>query len=445
MRKISITFGQTSGKAANQLASIIDFLERVFVIVLFLLFTGVVGHLASGGVAGESSQISRVLSNVLSLITVPLLFINREKAFHLLLNARVLLLLIGLACLSTFWSESYSVSARASIVTLRYLAFALYFVARFTPREQLQLLAWALGIGAVLSLAFAIGAPEYAIMGRSARALNDSKQAQEVIHAGTWKGLYGHKNALARIMVLSVVTFMALAMDARRYRLMYWFYWAFVALSTALVYLSTSRSGFLVLAILVLSFPIYRKLQSSSGLTASIGAALFVIVSMFSLLFVTTNVETALGALGRDMTFTGRTELWEVSWNEVMTSPWLGHGYNAYWGSELAYRIWVQIGWATTHSHNGFLDAALDIGLIGVGLILINLLDLIIRTIRWMREDQSSISLWFLVFITFLIAYNMSESSLLRQPYTLLLFMIVSLAIPRDATDRGNRLVKFKF
>ena len=72
--------------------------------------------------------------------------------------------------------------------------------------------------------------------------------------------------------------------------------------------------------------------------------------------------------IGRDMSFTGRLPLWEMSLQAARVHPLLGYGYNGFWtdDSRAVQYIWAMITWKAPSAHNGYLDIVLQIGLIGL-------------------------------------------------------------------------------
>ncbi len=62
---------------------------------------------------------------------------------------------------------------------------------------------------------------------------------------------------------------------------------------------------------------------------------------------------------------------------EITKRPILGYGFHAFWGRGLsgeATNIALSTGWVLAHSHNGFLDIWLDLGAVGLGLVLLTFL-----------------------------------------------------------------------
>jgi O-antigen ligase len=144
------------------------------------------------------------------------------------------------------------------------------------------------------------------------------------------------------------------------------------------------------------------------------GSAL--ILSLF-LLIVLANSTWVLEQLGKDLTFTGRTAVWVDVWAKIGERPWLGFGYNAFWlGAESeAADIWRVHGWQPNHAHNGYLDLWLELGLVGVTLVLVHLLLNTRRAFLWAVTSKTAESLWPLVYITLLFMFNFNYSVLVSQ------------------------------
>jgi O-antigen ligase len=74
-----------------------------------------------------------------------------------------------------------------------------------------------------------------------------------------------------------------------------------------------------------------------------------------------------VGMVGRNANLTGRTDLWKLLLS-MHTNPVLGTGYESFWlGSRLMY-VW-QVMAGINEAHNGYLDVYLNLGAIGVVLL----------------------------------------------------------------------------
>ncbi|NJL11116.1 MAG: hypothetical protein HC908_15720 [Calothrix sp. SM1_7_51] len=69
-------------------------------------------------------------------------------------------------------------------------------------KEQLQLLAWAFGIAAILSLLVCLAIPHYGVVG-----VGLIVSQEEIVHTGSWRGIYIHKTFLGSIMSIGSLIF----------------------------------------------------------------------------------------------------------------------------------------------------------------------------------------------------------------------------------------------
>jgi len=303
--------------------------------------------------------------------------------------------------------------------------------ARFSVKEQVRLLAWMLGIAMLLSLVFALVLPNYGVMG-----MGDIHNPQDSNHQGAWRGIYIHKNPLGRLMVMSALVFLLSAISSHRYR---WVAWTGFGLSVCLILLSTSKTSLVVLLTLMSLLPFYRALRWKYTLAVPFFITVILVGGGVAILSVS-NAEAILGAFGRDLTLTGRTDLWATVLDKIWERPWLGYGYAGFWQGwrgESA-DIWSVLNWQPPHSHNGLLDLWLDLGLLGVTAFLLSFIMVCFQAVTWVRLTKTTEELWPLVYLTFLLLVNITETSLLTNNSLWLLYVAVSLS----THNRSNNMAQ---
>jgi len=127
--------------------------------------------------------------------------------------------------------------------------------------------------------------------------------------------------------------------------------------------------------------------------------------------------------LGRDATFTGRTEIWASLVPDVVQQPILGASFGGFWTAET--RENHQIG----EAHNGYLDMALQLGAVGVLLLMLFLLSSCRKAHRALANDYD----WATFGISLLLmaaVHNISESSFhsfTTHLMAVVLFLVLSL------------------
>jgi exopolysaccharide production protein ExoQ len=210
-----------------------------------------------------------------------------------------------------------------------------------------------------------------------------------------------------------------------------------VALSVTLLLLSKSSSAignFLTIFALI---PVYNTLRLRYHLLVPAIIAVITIGMTISL-WVSTNAKVLLESIGKDVTLTGRADMWPFIIEMIQKQPWLGYGYNGFWNdwdSPGAY-VWYAAKWTPPNSHNGFLDLWLELGLLGILVFAAGFGINLLRGLKLFRIDRSWQSFWTLLYLTFIILANLGESSLLnRNDLCWLLYVAVSFSLAIATAD----------
>jgi O-antigen ligase len=116
---------------------------------------------------------------------------------------------------------------------------------------------------------------------------------------------------------------------------------------------------------------------------------------------------------GKDLTFTGRTAIWEVLNEHIRLRPWFGGGYGAYWAGATptspSFEMLTRLFFYPTEGHNGYLDVINDLGLAG-GLCLLGYFASYVRqALQMMRFDRYQGGLYLTLLFRGFMA-DMSES-----------------------------------
>lgn len=373
--------------------------------------------------SGEGNDpISKVLGYLIQFITIILIYGWRKKIIPIVIKEKPLWLFLGIIFASLVWSDAPSETVKSLMGVLRISLFGTYFGTRYSMKEQLRLLAWVFGISVVLSFVFAIALPSYGVMGKGGVVT-----AEGIKHAGAWRGIYIHKNPLGRMMVLSSIVFFIWANISRRYQRAAWTGFIF---SIVLILASTAKSALIFYLTIMMLLPLYRALRWNY----SWGLPFFIIVILLggsASSLVVDNAETILDALGKDMTLSGRTDLWAAVLDKIWERPWLGYGYGGFWrgmNGESADVIAV-LKWEAPHSHNGLLDLWVEVGLLGLSAFLVSFISVAFKGVMWIRQTKTAEGLWPLAYLTFLFLVNITESSLMRQNAFWILYVAVALSL----------------
>jgi exopolysaccharide production protein ExoQ len=323
-----------------------------------------------------------------------------------------LLGLVALSLLSIAWSIDSSLTLRRSVALFLSTLLGIYLGERFTTEQLAQLLAQAMCFMMVSAVVLYFVAPSYVIDYSS--------------YGGAWRGLSVKKNSFGAYMAMAVVLFLLI-----RFRHFRWLRYAVLALSVVLLLLSRSATSLLCCAIAILLLPLW-------GLTRIGGKQRFLVYTLvpaalfIAIYFLLSNAQQIFLILGRDPTFTGRTQLWGLVVSAIKKHPIAGYGYGAFWSgmSGEAMEVYIASKWLPTAAHNGYLELGLSFGIIGLPL----LLWLIIHSLRlattYLREHKGALAFWPISYITFLFLDNFFESRLLEtRALELLVFVAITTAM----------------
>lgn len=406
--------------------------EYVFAFLALSAFAGsisvLLGRLGLTGEGGVADSPKEIFLPPIYLISAGVLLLRPSRLLRAAARNKPTLVLTGLALVSWFWSAAPMLTLKRSTMLIALTLFALYLVTRFSQRELLHLLGWVLGTIAVLSTVYALIYPDRGITSG--------------LHQGSWTGIYSEKNGFGRYMALGALVFAAIAMQQKRTR----YAWVGAGFCALLVVLSRSTTALVAMACALAVVAVMPALRQRGLLFISSAILILVLVVNSGLLLVA-NLDVAARALGKDPSFTGRIPLWGSLIADIAVKPWLGSGYDAFWvnesGAPGALQFEVTGGWDVWHAHNGFLNLALELGVVGVSLFLIGYLVAFGRAVRRLRCSSVGTGFWEVALLVFLLATSVSESMLLQYNSLWWVAYLVTVFAPVPSLSRaphGSRL-----
>jgi exopolysaccharide production protein ExoQ len=381
---------------------------------LFGIYVMCGGPVLFGGEAGDQGLSSRnendpraqMLLFGIYLVAVALSS-RRANAWWRAMTADLVLVgLVGWTVASVSWSAAPEVTLRRALALVGTSFFGIYLTVRYSLESRLRLVG--AGIGLVALYGWFVAPPE-------------------LDTGGAFTGVFNQKNTLARLMALATVVFISMAWE-RRLRVVGI---GGGVLSFALVVIARSASALVVVLTLLGLLPLFRQLKRDARLVVVLGITAILVLGI-GVLFAAPAIDALTAALGRDPTFTGRTELWQLVLDMIRRSPWLGYGYEAFWlwGGNLRVLVDTALYWEPPHAHNGFLEVTLGTGVIGLVLFGFVLVRGAARAVIFIRRQQTPMRLWPLTYLCFYLLYNVTESSaLVRNSITWVLFVSVLVSV----------------
>jgi exopolysaccharide production protein ExoQ len=130
-------------------------------------------------------------------------------------------------------------------------------------------------------------------------------------------------------------------------------------------------------------------------------------------------------AVGRDPTLTDRTLIWKTLL-AIDTNPIVGTGYESFWLGPRLQRVWQTI-WVN-EAHNGYLEVYLNLGLIGL-VLLVGFLAATYRNICKRLTPFSNLASLSLAFWLIILFYNVTEAAF-KYHLIWVIFLLVCIAVP---------------
>ncbi|GAB4383897.1 MAG: O-antigen ligase family protein [Elainellaceae cyanobacterium] len=407
-------------------------IEKAFTVLALFLYSGAIGLFI--GDTNPLAPVKFACAIAGFLIASCLLLLRFKRALAVANRDKFLWILISFTILSVVWSDYPQVTATHAFTLFRVTIFGLYFATRYTISEQMKLIAWALGIGAVLSLVVAVLFPYYGVMGYGLVITMELNK-----HTGIWRGVYIHKTTLGTMMTLGTLAFIYCRVQIRGSQLYRWATWAGAAFCFGMLMMSTTKAALAILIIVLVMIPFFRALRWNYSYAIPFFIILL-LVGGSAIVFLVANAEPILTSLGRDITISGRTIYWPLMIAKALQRPWFGYGQATFWhggwkGEPADIWRFLADGDEPPHAHNGFINVWLSIGIIGLILFALSYFTACLRAIKWVRTVKTAEGLVPLCFLVLIILLNLTESLLMEPELVWLYYVSMSLSM-------HNRFIK---
>jgi O-antigen ligase len=140
--------------------------------------------------------------------------------------------------------------------------------------------------------------------------------------------------------------------------------------------------------------------------------------------------------LGKDPTLTDRTKIWHDVL-QIPINPVLGAGFESFWLGERRERMWAKWDWQPNQAHNGYLETYLNLGLIGLFI----LVALILATFWKSRREllnNFEFGRFRLGFLAAVVVYNWTEASFKALSFMWFVFFIIAIDYPTAWSTLGE-------
>jgi O-antigen ligase len=231
---------------------------------------------------------------------------------------------------------------------------------------------------------------------------------------GTWRGMEVQKNWLAQnslyCLLSSIVLF---SFDKSKIAKLYDS--VLILISVLIIYKAHSSTIMITIAIIVWLGVIFKieTIFTRIGIGRTILGVTFLFLLSFSVIFLIFSTEIfglIPGYFGKDLTLSGRVDIWDFVWNDIEKQFLLGYGFATYWimgSSRIEIFASYFEGFMVNSAHNGYLEIILQLGVVGFLFFLFPLIAYVYRMFK-LNSNQA-----ILIFVS-IMTLNYTESVLFK-------------------------------
>jgi O-antigen ligase len=320
------------------------------------------GNLQIGDVSTGNDAITYVAFGGIAVLTLALVMRDDMRGLATLLSP-AFVLFGAWAFVTVMLSLDPATSVRRFTLTVCVLTVAATLM--LLPKSQHELMRW-FSIAALVLLTLCylgiVLAPHLSI--------HLATDAQEPGLAGNWRGSFGHKNEAAAVMAMLLFLGIYIVRSGG------WISGAVIIGLASLFLLYSAGKSSLTLCFAVLLLTSLTTMVRSFWLRAVMLLGPLLLLNMLSVgTVMNEGLAEIAKALPLDSSFTGRTDVWTFAVQALQERLPTGYGFSSFWGSSSIQNLPEGKEWAAfaSHSHNGYLDTALAMGLPGLALLIVAL------------------------------------------------------------------------
>jgi len=183
---------------------------------------------------------------------------------------------------------------------------------------------------------------------------------------------------------------------------------------------------------------LFMRFPNSRRYVRHLGTYSLVMILLFYL--VPNILKEFVGILGRDMTLTGRTNIW-ADLLSVPINTMFGTGYQSFWLSPVVEDLWKKYDWHLNQAHNGYLETYLNEGLVGLFL----LMAMIISTGRKLKKELlagNSYGILRFTFFAVAVLYNWTEALFNKLSLVWIILIIAALKYPSSRISMPETIAR---
>jgi O-antigen ligase len=236
-------------------------------------------------------------------------------------------------------------------------------------------------------------------------------------------GIFAHKNGLgifaASMILLIATTFVwpkqsGLKKLPNDYKILFCILFIEMVISKAMDVICGFIISIIIILLLQCAKEIPRKPLVFPLLFFGISSIILPVMTFVNFIDFTGLSNVILNAIGKDSTFSGRTDLWPVLLSiGIKYHLILGSGFGVFFIFMEKAGLMEYMNWVMAHAHNTYLQIFLELGIIGTVIILIMLISVFVNIFRFWKYYPIPASYLMGVYTLFIVQ-SIFESVLLR-------------------------------
>lgn len=319
---------------------------------------------------------TRIKNNLLILLVfaaIPYLCSIAEGKKYIMKNIDIIFYLAAVLIISLFNSIDTARSILCAVYLLCLGLYSIFMVYLYGFEYLIKTVMWVLFVFSVLSIFYGTFIPNIGI------SYDDRYEC-------VWRGICGNRIQLGVIMSLNVILssfFISWSKKISNLLIA-----ANLFMGIFLIYKSASASAYIVTAAAygILYAAMFSKINIAFFI-AFINCATYLVYKGLNSRWLN---DIFVKYAGRESTLTGRTTIWKGIVGLIKERP-AGYGLDAFWNTENPYKsIFSMSYFDGGHSHNGWLEILLQVGITGFIIFLIVIIKSMVKiNNKGLREDRN--------------------------------------------------------
>ncbi len=370
---------------------------------------------------GSGSPVDRAVLTLLMAIGVVELLQRRLHWKELFRKNSLVLLVFAYLALSIAWSAYKPIATKRLFRGFGDVIMALIIVTDASPLEATKMMIKRAGF---LLLPLSI------ILIKYFRTLG---VAYDWDGTESWVGVTPQKNSLGILSCVVAVSLAIELIDTLRKRIPLGERFTQLFFLGLAVYLLVKSKSATSLAVFLVGVSLYAVSLFQRTRSSLVGR-LYLVLVIGAVIVYYTMLPSLVAALGRNMTFTSRTFIWDAVLSQGRRHPIFGVGYGSLWTGQLGNDLWAQF--HVNEAHNGYIEIFATLGIVGLVITAFMIIQAIRNIMRTMDVSFTS-GIYRISFVVMILMSNFTETSLVRTTSMLwILFLVVGMQPPDSSFEK---------